>query len=131
MTSSPDTRIARQWRRGRLRALSFALILSMAATPLVSAQEAVQGLEITSCTVFSELDKNITHDCVNEARKSCAGPGTCELPIGLNLTQGKDLDGNPDTWELVRVEFKCKGIAHINGPHYQNDHATMTLACQK
>ena len=114
-----------------IRSKRCALILLLACAPLVHADETAQGLQITGCTVFSERDKSISLDCASEARKSCAGPGTCELPIGLNLTGGKDPDGNPDTWELVRVEFSCHGIARINGPHYQNDHATMTLACQR
>lgn len=123
MTPSPKNFTARSKR--------CALILLLAAAPLVHADEAAKGLEITSCTVFSEQDKSISLDCASEARKSCAGPGTCELPIGLNLTAGKDLDGNPETWELVSVEFSCNGVARINGPHYQNDHATMTLACRR
>lgn len=131
MMPSPLTFIVRTWPQAQLCALPLALILCAGSSPVVHAQEAPQGLEITSCTVFFEQDKNLTHDCGGEARKICAGPGTCELPIGLNLTQGKDLDGNPDTWELVTVKFSCRGTARMNGPHYQNDHATMTLACQR
>jgi len=110
------------------------VIMLMAAYPVAHAAEAAvpaAGLEISSCAVFSEHNEKLVHDCLTEARKSCPGPGTCELPIGMNLTAGKDIDANPETWELVKVTFTCKGIAHLNGPHYQNDHATMTLACQK
>ena len=131
MTSLPSNTIARCRSRVILCALPFALTSLLAFSPVIDAAEAAPGLEITSCTVFSEQDESLAHDCASEARKLCPGPGTCELPIGLNLTEGKDLDNNPDTWELVRVEFSCRDVARINGPHYQNDHATMTLACQR
>ena len=118
--------IVKSW----LSAVPLALSI-FAATQVCYAADPAAGLEITSCKVFSERDEKLVQDCAAVARKSCPGPGTCELPIGMNLTGGKDIDANPETWELVKVEFSCKGIAHLNGPHYQNDHATMTLACQK
>ena len=55
--------------------------------------------------------------------------GSCELPIGLVLSDGRDIDGNSATWEKVRVTFRCGQIKRVNGPHDQNDHASALLAC--
>lgn len=105
-------------------------ILIIAVGPTAFAEEAPPvAIEITGCAVWSELRGGIRHDCMDEARTICEGKGFCELPIGLNLTAGRDLDNDPDTWELVRVDYRCGAKALINGPHHQNDHATMTLAC--
>ena len=108
-------------------AAMLGLLLPQGST--THAAEPAAGIDITACSVYSDRDKSLRQDCVDEARKLCAGQYFCELPIGLNLTGGRDLDGNENTWELVRVDYSCAGKPHINGPHHQNDHATMTLSC--
>jgi hypothetical protein len=106
-----------------------ALYLAIATMPVLHADQATLELQITQCAVYSELDKSVQSDCADEARKVCAGLESCELPIGMNLTDGTDIDNNSKSWELVKVEYSCGGKTRINGPHYQNDHATMTLSC--
>ena len=108
---------------------AWALALLVVMVPPSFAEGAFPIVEITRCAVWSEQQEGMRHDCSEEARKICSGRAFCELPIGLNLTGGRDLDSDPDTWELVRVDYSCAGKAHINGPHHQNDHATMTLSC--
>ena len=99
-----------------------------------SGQQAPQqtGLSITGCSVFSDRDKNLRHDCTAKAKSLCssAAPNRCELPIGLALTDGRDLDGDPNTWEKVVVRYRCGTADRVNGPHDQNDHASMVLECR-
>lgn len=111
------------------------------AVASVHAQDAfVQGpasndtLKISSCIVASVRDKTIHQDCTSEAAKVCDGTARCELPIGLNLTDGKDIDpvGAPMVRRLgkvVIVEFKCGKSAERRGPNPQDDNATLVLAC--
>lgn len=115
-----------------------ALLVGVAA---VQAQDAfVQNhgptlnIKVTSCVVSSVRDKWIHHDCTGEASKSCDGTPRCELPIGLNLTDGRDIDpvGVPMVRRLgkvVTVEFQCGDTTERRGPNPQNDNATLLLAC--
>jgi hypothetical protein len=105
------------------------LLLLNAVTPAAIAQQPGGGVRIEKCAVYSELDKSKVFDCAENARAACPEAAICELPIGMNLTNGRDLDDNEQTWELVKVEFSCGTRIKFNGPHYQNNHATMTLAC--
>lgn len=89
----------------------------------------VEGMTITECVVYSKTDKTLTYNCTPAASKVCNGLGKCELPIGLALSGGKDLDNNPDNWKKVRVRYKCGGKEFTRGPHDQNDHASMILTC--
>ena len=107
----------------------YVLYLAMATVPAAHADTTTKGIQITQCTVYSERDKSIRYDCTEPAAKACSGLNFCELPIGMNLTDGKDLDNNKKTWELVKVDYSCSGKPSYNGPHYQNDHATMSLSC--
>jgi hypothetical protein len=113
-------------------AVAFGCLLAQ----VVCAQEAQTQraapakLEITECLVYSPTDETRRHDCTAKARELCSGgTGSCELPIGLVLSDGRDLDGNSATWEKVRVTFRCGQIKRVNGPHDQNDHASALLAC--
>ena len=129
----------------QLRIISLALTVlatcvtaALAGAPAASAQTSAQptpqapSVSITECTVFSESDANIRHDCTAVAKGLCAkaAANRCELPIGLVLTDGRDLDGNADTWEKVLVRYRCGSADRINGPHHQNDHASMILECR-
>lgn len=89
------------------------------------------GLQIAECSVYSEAAPSRTYDCTAKAQERC-GKGQsqqCELPIGLSLTDGRDIDGNKATWEKVRVRYKCGSAVRINGPHHQNEHASIILSC--
>jgi hypothetical protein len=86
--------------------------------------------EITACVVYSETDRSKQRDCLSQARASCvARAATCELPIGLGLTNNEQLDGNAKSWKKVLVHYRCNQTERVNGPHIQDDHATMIISC--
>ncbi|MEP7246650.1 MAG: hypothetical protein ABI885_23630 [Gammaproteobacteria bacterium] len=116
---------------GGLATMALGLALLVPVHAEEQQQAAPARLEIVECLVFSETDQTKRFDCTVKARELCAsGPARrCALPIGLVLSGGRDLDGNRDTWEKVRVNYRCGKVVHTNGPHHQNDHATMLLAC--
>jgi len=125
--------------RGRFMVSGLAAL--MAGVCSVRGQDAfVQGqstnehIKVTSCIVSSVRDKSIQQDCTSEASKACDGMPRCELPIGLNLTDGKDIDpvGVPMARRLgkvVIVEFACGKAIEKRGPNPQNNNATLILAC--
>ncbi len=105
------------------------LLLLNAITGAVHAQPPAVSVKVERCAVYTEQDQDRTFDCTDIARQACPEESVCELPIGMNLTRGQDLDANEKTWELVKVEYSCGAKFKFNGPHYQNNHATMTLSC--
>jgi hypothetical protein len=113
--------------------LVIGLLLALFATAQAQ-QPAVPPtlkVEVLECLVYSSVDASKRHDCTAKAREVCNGVGaTCELPIGLALSDGKDLDGNAKTWEKVRVTFQCGPLKRVSGPHDQNEHAVAVLACR-
>jgi len=118
-----------------------ALVAQILGVSSVRAQDAfVQGqstglyIKVTSCVVSSVRDKSIQQDCTANASKFCDGVPRCELPIGLNLTDGRDIDpvGVPTVRRLgkvVVVEFQCGKTTERRGPNPQNNNATLILAC--
>ena len=100
------------------------------------AQSAPQGappspvIEIVECVVYPEGAPSRTVDCAAKARAVCNGTAMCELPIGLSLTDGQQIDHDPKTWKKVRLRYRCEKVEHINGPHNQDDHATMLIGCR-
>jgi len=125
----------------KTRLLLSAVMMLLVDVSLVKAQDAfVQGqstdqkIKVTSCVVSSVRDKSIQQDCTSTASKACDGMPWCELPIGLNLTDGKDIDpvGLPMTRRLgkvVIIQFECGKTAERRGPNPQNNNATLILAC--
>jgi hypothetical protein len=87
-------------------------------------------IEIVDCVVYPEGEPSRTVDCAAKARPVCNGAASCELPIGLALTDGQQIDHDARTWKKVRVRYRCEKVEHINGPHNQDDHATMLLGCR-
>ena len=85
----------------------------------------VDGIAFTRCEVYVQGDPERTRDCKAAADAVCGGKPYCELPIGGNLSGGAYLA----EWSKVIVEYNCGPVHRINGPHHQNDHATMTLYC--
>lgn len=116
------------------RAIAIACLLSAPAhaqQPAPPAPPVAALIEILDCVVYSAADKTKRHDCTAKARELCRGAaGICELPIGLALTAGRDLDGDRKTWEKVRINFRCGQTQRVHGPHDQNDHATALLECR-
>ena len=87
-------------------------------------------IEIVECVVYPEGAPSKTVDCAAKARAACNGVARCELPIGLSLTDGEQIDHDPKTWKKVRLRYRCEKVEHINGPHNQDDHATMLIGCR-
>jgi len=89
------------------------------------------GIKIASCTVSSTRDPGNAYDCSAEAAKDCNGRGECEIPIGYNLTAGKDIEpGSGLTGKRVTIKYDCGDAKwRQRGPYYQNDHATLILEC--
>lgn len=108
-----------------LRALLATFLTSIVLIPSVSAEQSNKAMEISRCEVYVDGKTHQSQDCRKEASQECANKSLCELPIGRNLTGGKMLAD----WAKVIVEYRCGSATRINGPHHQNDHATMTLAC--
>lgn len=118
-------------KNGGLWAVGAVAVYFWAASVHSQASQNAPTLQVTQCTVYSEHDLSRTFDCTVKAREVCGKSPVphCELPIGLSLSGGRDIDGNQGTWEKVRVRYKCGSAERINGPHHQNDHASMVLSC--
>jgi hypothetical protein len=58
----------------------------------VQGQKSNASIKVTACVVSSVRDKSIHQDCTSKASKLCDGTQYCELPIGVNLTDGRDID---------------------------------------
>jgi len=116
-----------------LIALSVCLLL----TPLSAQAQEVSGekvsIEITSCVVYSVKHPANTYDCIAEAKKAlgtCNEAQSCEIPIGYNLTSGKDLDpGSGFLGKQVKITYKCGTDSMQGGPYQQDDHASLVLDC--
>jgi hypothetical protein len=113
--------------------LSLAAAISLRAEePSAPAQarpaSAPPVVQIVECMVYPEGAPQQKVDCTQRANAVCAGHSVCELPIGLDLTGGRQL-GEARTWKKVRVRYRCGELDKVNGPHNQSDHATMLLGC--
>ena len=100
----------------------------------VQGQKSNASIKVTACVVSSVRDKSIHQDCTSKASKLCDGTQYCELPIGVNLTDGRDIDpvGVPMVRRLgkvVDVEFQCGKTTEKRGPNPQNNNATLILSC--
>ena len=118
--------------------LGTALLVGVASVraqdAFVQGQKSSDSIKITSCVVSSVRDKSIHQDCTSTASKLCNGSQYCELPIGFNLTEGRDIDpvGVPMVRRLgkvVDVEFQCGKATERRGPNPQNNNATLILSC--
>ena len=98
---------------------------SYAADPAVPSPT---GVAVTDCAVYSETDPARRYDCTQAARERCNGQDSCELPIGRSLSGGKDIDEASE--KKVKLLYNCGGQERMQGPHYQNDHASMILRCR-
>lgn len=111
-------------------ALSYSSIAAADDDASAAAPASPATPEITGCVVYSESDRSKQRDCLAQARASCASQAaTCELPIGLGLTNNEPIDGDAKAWKKVLVHYRCNQIQRVNGPHIQDDHATMIISC--
>ncbi len=119
----------------RSRPFPFSVPEVLVATLLLGALRvgaqapAPASIEIVSCIVYSETNKKDSFDCSAKARAQCKAAASCELPIGMALTDGRNI-GDPQSWKKVRVQYRCGSFEHVNGPYNQDDHATMHLSCR-
>lgn len=86
-------------------------------------------IRVTECLVYPEAQPTRTADCTAYVQKVCRDMTTCELQIGLALTEGRDLDGDPRSWKKVRIRYRCGDVPRVNGPYVQSEHATIRLSC--
>src|SRR5688572_1208658 len=90
-------------------------------------------LQITSCVVSATKSPEKIYDCTAEARKAvedCKQMRECEIPIGYNLTSGKDIDpGSGFLGKRVIIIYTCGGGPQQGGPYHQNDHASLVMDC--
>jgi len=84
-------------------------------------------IEIIECAVYSPVHSGLRFDCADAARRVCDGAPDCELPIGMSLSNGTDIDPGAD--EKVKVRYACAGRERVQGPHLQDDHAAILLRC--
>lgn len=91
------------------------------------------SLKITSCLVYSVKSSGKTYDCTTEANQAaevCDRMQACEIPIGYNLTSGKDIDpGSGFLGKQVKITYMCGEIRQQSGPYNQDDHASLVLDC--
>lgn len=111
------------------------ILLMQAQVPgqAISDGSAKASLEIKSCVVFSVKSPGKTYDCIREAKQaaeSCKQMEHCEIPIGLNLTSGKDIDpGSGFLGKQVKIIYVCGGGPTQGGPYQQDDHASLVIDC--
>lgn len=129
-------------------AIAIGLALSVASTPFhADGQVVSQDLDSTakvvpetaarirliSCVVTSARDAGPRYDCMSEARSelaACNNATFCEIPIGVNLTNGKDIDpGTGFLGKRVTIAYSCGTYSMQGGPYEQDDHATVVLDC--
>lgn len=92
---------------------------------------AAGGIEIASCSVSSTRDSNKTYDCSAQAAKVCNGRTDCEIQIGDNLTDGKNVDpASRFPQKRVTIEYDCGDTKlRQRGPYPQSNHASLILEC--
>jgi len=113
-------------------AVSTAAIVSAfgAVSTTGFAVEAPAGLDFVECQVYAVEKPTTTFDCVGNIRKSCGIDNPCEVVIGLQLTDGRQIDGDAKAWKKVRVRYRCGSDVKTVGPYVQSEHATIRLVCQ-
>jgi hypothetical protein len=87
------------------------------------------NIQVTECVVYPETEPSRTADCTAYVQKACRDVSSCEVKIGLALTGGRDLTGDPKSWKKVRIRYRCGEVPRVNGPYVQSEHATVRLSC--
>jgi len=119
-------------RRLRVAAISAAAIIAAfaAASTAGFAAETPAGIDFVECQVYPVEKPTTTFDCAGNIRKSCGTANPCEVVIGLELTDGRQIDGDAKAWKKVRVRYRCGSELKTVGPYVQSEHATIRLICQ-
>ena len=87
------------------------------------------GIDVVECQVYPVEKPTVTFDCADNLRKSCNASNTCDVVIGLALTNGRQIDDDPKAWKKVRVRYRCGPAVKVVGPYVQSEHATIRLNC--
>jgi hypothetical protein len=114
-------------RQGKQILVVLFLVVGMAVGSGGTAQSAAGTIDVRECVVYSVQNPAQRFDCLDRARELCDGKPLCELPIGLALSGGRDID--PKAAKKVKVLLSCGAHPFVQGPHDQDEHATMILLC--
>ena len=101
-----------------------------AASTAGFAVETPAGIDFVECQVYPVEKPTTAFDCAGNIRKSCGAANPCEVVIGLQLTDGRQIDGDAKAWKKVRVRYRCGSEVKTVGPYVQSEHATIRLVCQ-
>jgi hypothetical protein len=116
-----------------LNAVLASVLLAQAQAWAQAISEDTAELQIKSCVVSSTRSPDKTYDCTTEAIKAaeaCKQMEECEIPIGYNLTSGKDIDpGSGFLGKRVTIVYTCGGGPQQGGPYHQDDHASLVMDC--
>jgi len=108
-----------------------AIISALAMDSTVGwAAEAPPAIRFVECQVYPVEKPVATFDCAGNIRKSCGTANPCDVVIGLELTDGRQIDGDAKAWKKVRVRYQCGSELKTVGPYVQSEHATIRLICQ-
>lgn len=111
-------------------ALAVVCLLASAARAQVEDPAASGKMQITSCLVYLTKSPDKTYECTATVAEACNGKQQCEMPIGYNLTGGKDVDpASGFLGKMVKITYTCGGHSRQRGPYQQNEHASMILEC--
>jgi len=105
-----------------------AAIVAAWTTPL--AAEPAPGIDVVECQVYAVEKPTTTQDCSGNLKKACGSANPCEVVIGLQLTDGRQIDGDARAWKKVRIRYRCGESTRTVGPYVQSEHATIRLVCQ-
>ncbi len=114
-------------RQGKVIVCAASLLLSALVSRGGPVQPAAGSIDVRECAVYSAQDPAKRFDCLDRARELCNGKPLCELPIGLALSGGRDID--PRSGKKVKIRLSCGQRVFVQGPHDQDEHATMILVC--
>lgn len=121
----------REGDREKIGVLALAVIcLVSVAQAQVADPTAPSKMQITSCQVYLTQSPDRKFECTAAVAEVCNGKEQCEMPIGYNLTSGKDVDpASGFLGKMVKITYTCGGVARQRGPYQQNEHASMILEC--
>lgn len=109
--------------------ISTATMLAAAGSPSAAAP-ASAGIDFVECQVYAVEKPTTTFDCNSSIKKACGESNPCDVVIGLQLTEGRQIDGDAKAWKKVRVRYHCGDGTKVVGPYVQSEHATIRLICQ-
>ena len=117
------------WRLPAVSVIAICASFGALSTPCF-AEQAPAAIEFVECQVYPVEKPETKFDCAANIRKSCGAANPCDVVIGLELTDGRQIDGDAKAWKKVRVRYRCGSEVKSVGPYVQSEHATIRLICQ-